>query len=250
MSYATTLSSARPSWNAALKALLPPILWARLYQAVVVKDVPDGALYQPMFSPWLSANFQAIFKQIMGRTEVSADRCWTLYQLIRQSLNVPGEVLEAGVYRGGTAKLLKCALPMGGERKLMLFDSFAGMKTVSDDLDRHREGDFADTSLESVSDFVGHESFVEYFKGWIPETFSGLEERRFCFAHIDLDLYGSILDCLAFVYPRLSPGGTIVFDDYGFASCPGARRAVETFFAHKPEHPLALMTGQAIVFKL
>ncbi len=250
MSYATTLRSSRPSLATRLKAVLPPLIWDRLYRAVVVKDVPDGDRYRPMYSPWLAEEFRARFDKISHRTEVSLDRCWTLDQMVRQSLHAPGDVLEAGVYRGGTAMLLKEALPTGGTRKLTLFDSFDGMKTVSDDLDRHRRGDFADTSLEGVSGFVGREPFVEYFKGWIPETFAGLEDRRFCFAHIDLDLYGSILDALAFVYPRLSPGGAIVFDDYGFASCPGARRAVETFFADKPERPLALMTGQAVVFKL
>ena len=53
-----------------------------------------------------------------------------------------------------------------------------------------------------------------------------------------------------FVYPRLVPGGMMVFDDYGFWSCPGARMAVDQFFAEKLERPLALPTGQAIVTKL
>ena len=250
MSYATRLNSSRPSWTTTVKALMPPMVWDRLYRSVVVKDVPDNDRYQPMYSPWLAPEFRARFAKITHRTEVSIDRCWTIDQMVRQSLHIEGDVLEAGVYRGGTALLLKQALPWEASRRLMLFDSFGGMKTVRDGVDRHREGDFADTSLDSVSAFVGRESFIEYFQGWIPETFAGLEDRRLCFAHIDLDLYESILDCLAYVYPRLSPRGVIVFDDYGFASCPGARRAVESFFADKPERPLALMTGQAVVFKL
>jgi O-methyltransferase len=84
----------------------------------------------------------------------------------------------------------------------------------------------------------------------VPETFAGLEDRRFCFAHIDLDLYQGVKDAVAFVYPRMPRGGLIVFDDYGFASCPGARKAVDEFFADKPERPLALSTGQALVAKL
>lgn len=73
---------------------------------------------------------------------------------------------------------------------------------------------------------------------------------RIAFAHIDLDIYQSILDSCRFIYPRLSPGGVIVFDDYGFMSCPGAREAVDRFFADKLEIPLVLPTGQAIVIKL
>ena len=46
------------------------------------------------------------------------------------------------------------------------------------------------------------------------------------------------------------PGGMIVFDDYGFPSCPGARRAVDEAFANRPEVPICLPTGQALVVKL
>jgi len=56
-------------------------------------------------------------------------------------------------------------------------------------------------------------------------------------------------DSLAFVWPRLSRGGMIVFDDYGNPMCPGARKAIDTFFADKPEIPLCLPSGQALVFR-
>ena len=65
-----------------------------------------------------------------------------------------------------------------------------------------------------------------------------------------VDIRQSVLDCCEFVYPRMVPGGVLVFDDYGFLTCPGARAAVDEFFSDKPEHALVLHTGQAIVFKL
>jgi len=61
--------------------------------------------------------------------------------------------------------------------------------------------------------------------------------------------YRSILDSLRFVWPRLSVGGFIVFDYYGFPSCPGARFAVDEFFSGKASVPFCLHTGQAVVFK-
>jgi O-methyltransferase len=64
-----------------------------------------------------------------------------------------------------------------------------------------------------------------------------------------LDIYKSIVDSLNFIWPRLSSGGIIVFDDYGFPTCPGAREAVDDFFSGKSAIPLRLHTGQAIVFK-
>jgi O-methyltransferase len=121
----------------------------------------------------------------------------------------------------------------------------------------HDFGDFRDTSLEYVQSFVldtsggGDDPYhiVRFRKGWIPGSFVGLEDIRICFAHIDLDLYQSITDALAFVYPRLSTRGVIIFDDYGFASCPGAKKAVDQFFNDKPEKPFVLSTGQAIVIR-
>ena len=241
--------TSRTPWIDFAKALCPPLLWRSLYQRFVVKDIPRHEQYRPFFSPWLDPEFLAHFHKIQHRTLVPKESCWTLFSMLEHSLNVEGDVMEAGVFQGGTARLLK-ALLEDGTRSLYLFDSFAGMESVSALADRHRAGDFADTSLAEVQSFVGSEPFVHYRQGWIPTTFAGLEDTQFCFAHIDLDLHQSIVDSCEFVYPRLSAGGVMVFDDYGYASCPGARVAVDEFFADKPEVPLALQTGQAIVHKL
>lgn len=134
-------------------------------------------------------------------------------------------------------------------KKLYLFDTFEGMPETDPRKDLHKKGDFADTSIESVSQYVGFPERCIPRKGFIPETFRGLEDAVISFAHIDVDIYRSILDCLQFIWPRLSIGGVIVFDDYGFPSCPGARAAVDEFFSGTSFIPLCLPTGQAIVFK-
>ncbi len=243
-----TRTSRSPLIRAA-KVLCPPLLWRFLYHRLVVKDIPKSEQYRPFFSPWLGAEFLREFHKLENHTLVSKESCWTLLSMLQHSLHVEGDVMEAGVFQGGSARFLK-TLMGDGSRNLYLFDSFAGMETVSASTDRHQEGDFADTSLAAVQAFVGSESFIHYRQGWIPTTFAGLEDRRFCFAHIDLDLSQSILDCCEFIYPRLSAGGVMVFDDYGYASCPGARITIDEFFADKPEVPLALQTGQAVVHKL
>ena len=111
-------------------------------------------------------------------------------------------------------------------------------------------GDFSDTSSEEVPSLVGQEDWILYHKGLIPDTFNGLENAGIALSHIDVDIYASVLDCCQFLYPRTVPGGFIIFDDYGFPSCPGARAAVDEFFRDRPEVPLVLHSGQAIVFKL
>ena len=116
--------------------------------------------------------------------------------------------------------------------------------------DLHVAGHFADTSVEAVRRLVGDAPWIDFRQGFIPDTCAGLEGSAIRFAHVDLDIYQSILAACEFVYPRLVPGGLMVFDDYGFWSCPGAREAVDEFFSARPEAPFALPTGQALVAKL
>jgi len=207
--------------------------------------IPDAELYDPfLFCPWKAAAFRTLYDRIAPYTLVSPDRCWMLWSLARQAAGQHGNFVEVGVYRGGTAMLLREAL--GKNQTLHLFDTFAGMPETNPVHDLHKAGDFADTSLESVRGRMGTAG-VTYHVGQIPDTFAGLENQRFAFAHVDVDIWRSVLDCCEFIYPRLS--GFMVFDDYGFPSCPGARAAVDTFFTNRPEIPLILPTGQAVVFK-
>ncbi|MFQ5993566.1 MAG: TylF/MycF/NovP-related O-methyltransferase [Acidiferrobacterales bacterium] len=217
------------------------------------RDLPDSKFYRPVFSPWFGyGDFAHFYEIARSRSVVSADRCWVLYCLALQSVAVAGDLWECGVYKGGTAAMLAEILsrnPSDPSKRLHLFDTFEGMPETDPEKDLHLEGDFADTSLTAVKEYVRHDSVVEYHQGFIPETFAGLQDARIAFAHIDVDIHRSIIDCCELIYPRLSVGGTMVFDDYGFASCPGARQAVDEFFKETAVVPLVLPTGQAVVFK-
>jgi hypothetical protein len=87
------------------------------------------------------------------------------------------------------------------------------------------------------------------YKGWIPERFSEVADRRFSFVHIDVDLYRPTRDSLEFFYERVIPSGLILFDDYGMKTCPGHRAAADEFFRARPEPIVMLPTGQAFVIK-
>jgi O-methyltransferase len=135
-------------------------------------------------------------------------------------------------------------------KRLYLFDTFNGMPENDPEKDIHKKGDFSDTTIDDVKTNVGHSEFTVFRKGLIPETFDGLESEKISFAHVDVDIYQSVLDCTKFIWPRLSVGGMILFDDYGCPSCPGARAAVDEFFDTKTLCvPLCLPTGQTVVFK-
>lgn len=213
--------------------------------------IPDIDLYRPLFSPWFGpGEFRRYYDTAAQRSLVSPDRCYVLYTLLRQTVHVPGDVWECGVYKGGTAAMMAAMLQEHcPTKRLYLFDTFGGMPETDAEKDWHKEGDFSDTSLDSVAAFVGHKELCVFRKGIIPSTFAGLEAAQIAFAHIDVDIYKSILDSLAFIWPRLSLGGFIVFDDYGFPACPGARAAVDEFFRSQACVPLCLPTGQALIFK-
>jgi O-methyltransferase len=240
----------------ALKSIVPPIIWKAASRALIVKNIPNNYAYNPHYAPWLEPEFAAAATSVKGNTGLAPQSLYTLVHFLTECLVLDGDVAECGVWRGGSAKLLRdVILDRAASKRLYLFDSFEGMAAVDRDRDRHNVGDFQDTSLDHVRRFVtgcageDPQSVAVFRKGWIPDTFAGLEDLKLCFAHIDLDLYQSITDALSFIYPRLTSRGVIIFDDYGFASCPGARKAVDEFLADKPEKPFALSTGQALVIK-
>ncbi|MDH5179142.1 MAG: TylF/MycF family methyltransferase [Gammaproteobacteria bacterium] len=221
-------------------------------------NIPDGDFYRPLFSPWHGQGYSKFAKYLATAQSVSVvspDRVYVLYTLALQALRLGGSWYECGVYKGGTAAMLAQLIAQNeaSPRALHLFDSFSGMPETDAVHDLHQKGDFADTSVEEVtrhvSSCVKDASFINFHKGFIPDTFAGREQDEIAFAHVDVDIYRAIHDCCEFIYPRLQNGGFIVFDDYGFGSCPGARTAVDEFFADKPEQPLVLPTGQALVFR-
>ena len=245
-----------------LKAVTPPIIADAVRAAirrarrprrreVPHQILPDQQLYRPHFSPWEgSPEFEGVIAAVAPHSIVSRDRMWVLYTLAQQARHLPGSFWECGVYKGGTALLLASVAASISRKQLHLFDTFTGIPAADTKHDYYATGIYSDTSLESVKQVVGHDDHTCYHVGTIPETFQALDNERIAIAHIDVVTYQSVYDCCCFIYPRLSSGGFIVFDDYGFITCPGARAAVDQFFADKPERPLVLATAQAVVIKL
>jgi len=223
----------------------------RLTQTGLVRrSIPDAGLYRPLFSPWNSPDWRERLRERDPASVVSLDRKYVLWQTASQAArSLPGDFIECGAYKGGTGYLLATVLKAHPEKRLHLFDTFAGMPETDPQRDLHAAGDFADTSLEAVRAYLAPHQNVVFHPGLIPESFGSLDALRFSFAHIDLDIYEAIGAATAFVYERLGPGGFLVFDDYGFPSCPGARQAVDEFFQGKNEAPIVLASGQCLVIK-
>ncbi len=192
--------------------------------------------------------FLGLMQEVNGQTLNDRVRCFMLYQYARQVARIEGDVAEVGVYKGGTAKLLAKAFS-GAGKTLHLFDTFGGMPPSDPTMDVFKEDDLTDTSLDRVRAFLQDCPQVQYHQGIFPATTAPVEQAKFCLVHVDVDIYKSVVDCCAFFYPRLVRGGVLLFDDYGFLSCPGGKKAVDDFFAGKPEYPCYLPTGQCVVVR-
>ena len=220
--------------------------------------IPDREYYQigyPVaehlfFAPW--KGFGKLGEHMTAsQAVVPPTNLYFLHQACTQGIAAgPGEVWELGVFQGESAAFL-ASLAGRHNRILRLFDTFEGMPETDPVLDRfHKEGDFADTSLERVRNRVEPINPQAQFRpGLVPDTFEGLGASSISFAHVDLDIYHPIRAACEFIFPRLVVGGAMIFDDYGWASCPGARRAVDEYFERRPEAVFSLPTAQALIFK-
>jgi len=191
------------------------------------------------------------FTDIMSRVEFSLapwPRCYQLYKLALNAKNIDGDIAEIGVYKGGTARILTEVIE-GTGKNIYLFDTFEGMPETDADKDLHKKGDFADVTIDGVNKQLEGLDGYTLVPGYFPDTADIIENKTFCMVHIDVDIYQSVIDCCEYFYNKVNTGGVIVFDDYGSKTCPGAKLAVDEFFATKKEVPVYTPTGQAFVIK-
>lgn len=231
--------------------------WWRLVQRTYsgreyVLAIPQG---QRIFSPWF-AGAGGAFPDLLtsvrehGRLTVSPDRCYVLYHYAAEAGRrwPVAPMAECGVYTGGTAEVISQAATTA---TLHLFDSFEGMPAETHPArDYHAPGDFSDTSLGAVQERLKNRD-CQFHVGFMPDTFAEVAGvKDYSFVHVDVDIYTSVRDCVEYFWPRMAPGGVMIFDDYGFYPYRlAARRAVDEFFDRVPEIVLALPTGQGLVVK-
>lgn len=196
------------------------------------------------------------FKSAMARffgdraEPVVVDRRYALKELAKLAMGLDGNIAECGCYTGASAYVVADTVRRADAAKsLHLFDSFAGLPAPGAVDGRHwRAGDLAsplETARANLADFP----FVHFHPGWIPETFAAVDDLGFALVHIDVDLYEPTRDSLRFFWDRLVPRGLLVCDDYGFTTCPGATRAIDDFFANRPEPIVNLSSGGALIVK-
>jgi hypothetical protein len=207
--------------------------------------LPDYRFQLPEVS-WLhDAAFNAYLKRFNLLGSTNCDRRWTLSELTKLAQTVLGDTAECGVMGGASSFLISRAFP---NRQHFAFDSFAGLSQPGVGEEFWTAGTMACT-LDRARANLADCPNVRFLKGWIPQRFNEVADKRFCFVHIDVQLFQPTDDSLRFFYPRLNPGGVIVSDDYGYAPCVGAIRAFDQFLADKPEKMITLSSGSAFLIK-
>jgi O-methyltransferase len=176
-----------------------------------------------------------------AETMVGMKRLTNLWECLEHVFadRVPGDVLEAGVWRGGSSIFMRGVIVAYGEerRQSWVADSFAGLpKTepgrypLDKGLDLYKY-DQLSVSLEAVkANFAKYDLLddsVHFLKGWFEDTLPTAPIDQLALLRLDGDLYSSTIQTLDALYDRVSDGGFVVVDDYG--SIPACKQATDDF---------------------
>jgi O-methyltransferase len=216
----------------------------------ILPDHPDDAAY-------IEAVRKIAPYTMTGREGLAAT--YALFQAIRYIAQnkIPGDMVECGVWRGGSMMLIAHALQHFGDtdRQLHLYDTFAGM-TEPDDIDIDYDGQAMKpiwaqiTGQNQTMGFGGSEEQVRanmrltlyperlmhFIKGDVLQTLPARAPARIALLRLDTDWYKSTLHELTHLYDLIVPHGVLIIDDYGW--CRGARQATDEFFRDRPFKPM------------
>lgn len=145
---------------------------------------------------------------------------------------VEGDFLEAGVCRGGATIFMRALQLAHGQahRRTWVVDSFQGVPPSDKEADRrydvHLEESVAPwlaCSEKRVRDlFVRYDMLdpnVEFVAGWVAESLPSAPIGPLAILRLDVDIYSSTYECLDLLYDKVSPGGFVIVDDYGYYEC-------------------------------
>lgn len=216
---------------------------------------PDFSTDMPEIPGMEEALTEAFEQETIDIREVRAEgRDWPLYAQTMVGLHrlnnlhtavetviveeVPGDLIEAGVWRGGASILMRGVLAAYGvdDRLVFVADSFRGLPRPNPEAYPADEGDvhFTYDALAVPRKNVERnfemydllDDNVKFLEGWFSETLPSVKDRTWAIVRVDGDMYESTMDTLVNLYPGLSIGGYCIIDDFWSEPC---RRAVDDF---------------------
>jgi O-methyltransferase len=206
------------------------------------------------YTPDLSAADISVWRAVERYTMTTPERVAALLDAVRYvcANGIPGALVECGVWRGGSMMAVALTLRELGEmdRDLVLFDTFAGM-TAPDgrdmDMSGHAAaavapaGSLASSEAEVAENlrstgYPGHR--VHLVKGRVEDTLPAQAPEKIALLRLDTDWYESTRHELQHLYPRLSSGGVLFLDDYGYWR--GTRQATDEYLETLSPRPLLM----------
>ena len=209
----------------------------------------------------MEPQFRELYEKCRRETMTSIERMYALWSAVCHVADaaVAGDVVECGVWRGGSMMLVAHTLlaKHDSARQLWLYDTFDGMPapTGSDvqAISGRPAGDvLAEETKDEENPFwaIARRDLVErnmratdypherlrFVEGKVEETIPASMPEKISILRLDTDWYESTRHELEHLWPRLEKGGVLIIDDYGYWE--GARRAVDEFFAALPDAPL------------
>jgi O-methyltransferase len=187
----------------------------------------------------------------VAHTMVGRKRLDNLQHCVETALaeRVPGDLIETGVWRGGCTVLMRAILKAHGDttRTVWVADSFEGLpkpdvdRFPADRGDTHHEIDYLRVCEDDVRETFRRygllDAQVRFLKGWFRDTLPQAPIERLAVLRLDGDMYASTIDALEALYPRVSPGGFVIVDDYG--AIPACRQATDDYRrAHAIREPM------------
>ncbi|HET8678809.1 MAG TPA: TylF/MycF/NovP-related O-methyltransferase [bacterium] len=211
-------------------------------------DVVPYYRYPPDFDPELIQVIERVGQYTKSTPEQAFALCHAVRYVIRA--RVPGAIVECGVWRGGSmmAAAYTLLLEQDASRDLYLFDTFEGMpppsrhdvrwdgakadRVLAESDRADEEATWAAVSIDKVRGAMrstGYdEARVHYVAGLVEETIPQQAPASIALLRLDTDWYASTKHELQHLFPRISRGGVLIIDDYGYWQ--GARRAVDEYF--------------------
>ena len=165
-------------------------------------------------------------------------RLQSIHSLSKMVNNLEGDVVEVGVYKGGSGRFLCQHFP---NNLIYLIDTFEGLPQESVNDNFHKKGDFNDSSVDHVkSVLMPYTNYRLIKSAWPNSKIKDLDNINIKFLHLDVDLYECYYENLKYFWPKIVSGGILVFDDYGHYNCLGSKKAVDQFVE---ENDLILYSG-------
>lgn len=188
---------------------------------------------------------------------------WRLHTLVwaaQSGLALEGDFIECGVFKGDMSWVISQTVDFASRgKKFYLYDTFDGFSDKYSSNDDFPEDPnflafahkcYTDPSLYPyVRDRFSDRSDIRVIKGVVPDVLLQESPEKIAFLHIDLNSPAAEIGALEILFPRMSPGAILVFDDYGWKQFHRQKEAEDEFMAKLGYKILELPTGQGVVVK-